>query len=170
MSTAIQARAFAFLLGFLPHLAYQQFRKAEECGLINDLTSTTSPRWKRRLRSSLPHTYAACPVRAYFMSTHSVKDILECMIEGTRSKVASTTVISKLPYICIFQNPKKTIVGVVPPKQTFAFPSHRCHPPSMGGRPNTGSRESWVAGEACSRTVNPADLMERGKPTIVCRQ
>jgi hypothetical protein len=35
--TAIQAHSFAFLMGFLPNLAYQQFQAAKKYGLINDL-------------------------------------------------------------------------------------------------------------------------------------
>jgi hypothetical protein len=55
MLTAIQACSFAFMMGFLPHLAYKQYFEARHYHLINDLGRPNVTSFAAYAYSAGPH-------------------------------------------------------------------------------------------------------------------
>ncbi|KAF8502254.1 2-methylcitrate dehydratase [Russula emetica] len=107
----------------------------------------------------------------------TVKDVLECMIKAHEIqgglallnsfnrvgldhvvlvKVASTAVVSKLLGLSRAQTIDAISQAWVDGQSLRTY-RHA---------PNTGSRKSWAAGDACSRAVNLAYLVKRGEPGL----
>jgi 2-methylcitrate dehydratase len=94
-------------------------------------------------------------------------------------KVASTAVVSKLLYVSMYPLPPlQTLTtslnhwffsGLSREQTTDAISQAWVDGQSLRTyrhAPNTGSRKSWAAGDACSRAVNLAYLVKRGEPGL----
>ena len=93
-------------------------------------------------------------------------------------KVASTAVVSKLLYVCIFlrttnltnhHKRRSSHSGLSRAQTVDAISQAWVDGQSLRTyrhAPNTGSRKSWAAGDACSRAVNLAYLVKRGEPGL----